>query len=503
MYKRLLFALCCLMSRGNLWAQTYNIKDYGATNDTTKVCTATIQKAIDACWERGGGQVLEMIINRLSLITILLVAYLTPIRAVGASGMYQWSIELTGYISLETGKAPNAYLWLPENCKRVKAVIVAQQNMTEEALFRMESFRKQMETMDVGIIWVAPAFTNSWDPASGCQATFDEMMTGLAYQSAHQELEHCPIIPFGHSAQATFPWNFAAFNPDRTLCILSFHGDAPRTNLCGYGTANIEWGRTRNIDGIPGLMVEGEYEWWEARVRPALAFRMMYPESCISFLCDTGRGHFDCSQRTADYLAKFIEKSIKLRLSADGTLRKVNPSTGWLAERWLPEQQSRAAAAPYKDYKGDPHDAFWYPDREMAERTEARYAETRGKQMQYLGIEYEGKLVPYNEKLQGGMVVNFVPSVDSLTFTMTAVYTDSTHIVPSDSHSLSKPSIEVICGPVEKIGENLFRIRSYEAGMDNPRRSFNAWLVAVADCDSRYKGAVQPIKINLPRFAKK
>lgn len=30
-------------------------------------------------------------------------------------------------------------------------------------------------------------------------------------------------------------------------------------------------------------MVEGEYEWWEARVNPALAFRMMYPESCISF----------------------------------------------------------------------------------------------------------------------------------------------------------------------------------------------------------------------------
>ncbi len=68
-------------------------------------------------------------------------------------------------------------------------------------------------------------------------------------------------------------------------------GKAPRTNLCGYGAANVEWGRNRNINGIPGLMVEGEYEWWEARVNPALAFRMMYPESCISFLCDTGRGH--------------------------------------------------------------------------------------------------------------------------------------------------------------------------------------------------------------------
>ena len=73
------------------------------------------------------------------------------------------------------------------------------------------------------------------------------------------------------------------------MAIISLHGDAPRTNLTGYGRENLEWGRTRNIDGIPGLMIEGEYEWWEARVNPALAFRMMYPESCISFLCDAGR----------------------------------------------------------------------------------------------------------------------------------------------------------------------------------------------------------------------
>lgn len=43
--------------------------------------------------------------------------------------------------------------------------------------------------------------------------------------------------------------------------------------MSAYGRSNIEWGRTRNIDGIPGLIVMGEYEWWDARLRPALAFR--------------------------------------------------------------------------------------------------------------------------------------------------------------------------------------------------------------------------------------
>jgi hypothetical protein len=36
-------------------------------------------------------------------------------------------------------------------------------------------------------------------------------------------------------------------------------------------------------------------------------------------------------------------------------------------------------------------------------------------------------------------------------------------------------------------------------GLDNPRRSFSAWLVAVAEPDDEYKGAVQPIGLALPR----
>ena len=254
-----------------------------------------------------------------TLLTFVIATICMTAMAVGPSGMYQYSVALTNYISTETGKAPTAYLWVPEKCKKVKAVMFAQQNMTEETLYKMESFKRKLTEMDVALLWVAPWFSQKWDPVTSCQSTFDDMMTAIAYQSGHMEIAKAPVIPFGHSAQATFPWNFAAWNPDRTLCIISFHGDAPRTNLCGFGTSNIDWGRQRNIDGIPGLMIEGEYEWWEARVRPALAFRMMYPESCVSFLCDTGRGHFDCGEQTAEYIAKFIEKPIIQKLNADAT----------------------------------------------------------------------------------------------------------------------------------------------------------------------------------------
>lgn len=450
----------------------------------------------------------------LCLLALLLSA---TAGAVGTNedGYYQFSVSLDGFVSPETGKAPVAHIWLPDGNKKVKAVMISQQNMTEERIFKMDSFRKKMTQMGVALIWVAPAFSQDWDPQSGAQSIFEDMMKNIANQCGHPEVASAPVIPLGHSAQATFPWNFAAWNPDRTLCVISFHGDAPRTNLTGYGRSNVEWGRNRNIDGIPGLMVEGEYEWWEARVRPALAFQMMYPESVVSFLCDTGRGHFDCSDRTAQYLAKFIEKAMKLRLNADGTLRKVKRSDGWLACRYradLPENdgdgknqavydgKDYAPAAPYAQYKGDPHDAFWYPDGEMAQLTEQRYAESRGKKMQYVGLEYEGQIVKTNAHLQQGMGIEFHPATaDSITIHLKAVYTDSTHNQLSDNHGRKRPHIEVVSGPIKQIDATTFRLYPYEGGWDNPRRGYYCTMVVVADPDKNYRGSVQPFRVSIPK----
>ena len=422
-----------------------------------------------------------------SIFAICLGLLLLPLttRAVGQNGMYQWSVELTGYISPETGKAPNAYLWIPESCRDVRFVVLAQQNMTEEMIFKSPIFQQRMRELGEALVWVAPWFSQNWDPTTGCQQTFEEMMVGLAGQSGHKELESIPVVPLGHSAQATFPWNFAAWNPDRTLCIISFHGDAPRTNLCGYGTANVEWGHTRNIDGIPGLMIEGEYEWWEARVRPALAFQMMYPKSCISFLCDASSGHFECMPETAEYIAKFIEKAIQYRMPSNFQLRRVNPKEGWLACRYNPDLQptdgdgakddifsitQRPKPAPFAEYQGDRHDAFWYFDREMAELTEARYAETRGKQTREIEVgepiwSADGKKVSIS--------------------------------VPKDVR------VEVISGPLKLFTFHsslfTFEVYPYEAGLDNPKRSFTAWLIAIRDGDSKHKRSVKPIEIKIPQ----
>lgn len=436
---------------------------------------------------------------------VCMIAMLTlEAYALGKFGDWTCSVALSGYVSSETGKAPNAYMWVDEDCEQVRFVVLAQQNMTEEALLRNADFRKQMARLGGAIIWVAPWFSHDWAPQSGAQQVFEEMMVGLAGQSGHKELTTVPIVPFGHSAQATFPWNFAAWNPQRTLAIISFHGDAPRTNLCGYGAANVEWGRTRNIDGIPGLMVMGEYEWWQARVTPALAFRMMYPENCISVLCDAGSGHFDLCDATIAYIVKFVAKICDRRLQDDGTLRVLNPHEGWLYG--IPAGDGKEGSpihsfptvepAPWNLYAGDPHEAVWYFDEEMARLAQQRYAETDGKRYRNVGVRYQGALIPYNPRLQGGMEVDLTALKVGDRFTLEAVFTDSTrqHLA---ERAKGKLHVDYICGPVRKVGRDTFEIIPYDCGDDNPRRSHSAWLVAVGDGNEHYKRAIQPIKIKL------
>ncbi len=213
-------------------------------------------------------------------------------------------------------------------------------------------------------------------------------------------------------------------------------------------------------------------------------------------------------------------------MNSDGTLRKLNPREGYLAERFHPDMMgtdgadkgkmpergnlSRPRPAPYAAYQGDRHDAFWYFDKEMAELTEIRYQETVGKQVQYVGFEYSGQLIPYDEKLQGGMAIR-VEGTDTVSavklkkparIQLKAVYTDACHNALTQAHGSKKPYIEVICGPLKKIDDTTFEVYPYEAGWDNPRRSFTAWVVAVADADDTYKGAVQPLRIDLSEIVK-
>src|SRR5690606_12303662 len=233
--------------------------------------------------------------------------------------------------------------------------------------------------------------------------------------------------------------------------------------------------------------------------------RMMYPESCISFLCDTGHGHFDVSDEVVDYISLFIKKAAQYRLPQNQSfdkqalLIKVDNQQGWLAERWYPHQQKRANAAPCKQYQGDPHDAFWYFDEEIATATENYYTRERNKKMQYLGFTEQCILLSFNPSDHAQYTLSDMqPAADGITYSISAVFTDSARRSFSGAHAKTRIRIDRICGPVKKINDTTFRVQFYRMGLHNTRRTNDTWLLASDKGDAVYKSAVQQLNIKIP-----
>ena len=137
-------------------------------------------------------------------------------------------------------------------------------------------------------------------------------------------------------------------------------------------------------------------------------------------------------------------------------------------------------------------------DREMAELTERRYKESEGKKMQYLGVVQHGKLLEYDPKLHAGIVMDFVPEADGLTFHLKGVFTDSLRSSFSDDHASGEIHVDRICGPAEKVNDTTFAVRFYRMGMYNKRRTNDIWLLASQKGDTHYKSAVQQLTMRIP-----
>lgn len=416
--------------------------------------------------------------------------------------VWQWSVKVDSVVSSETNNYPVAYLWIPENCKQVKAVVFTQHNMIEEGMLERPFFRKAMSELGIAEVWVTPGINMPFDFNKDAGEDFIRMMKLLADVSGYNELAYAPVIPMGHSAYATFPWNFAAWNPQRTLALVSIHGDAPQTNLTGYGRANVEWGN-RSIDGVPALFIMGEYEWWEDRIAPAFKYITDHPKSVISLFCDAGHGHFDYSDEMIAYVCLFIRKAMKQRLplsfsmNQPTVLRRVDPVKGWLIDRWHIDSLPTAEPAQYRLYKGNRNYASWVYDKEMAVATEKFYAAQRGKKQQYIGFEQNGKiLVP--DKSHANYIMKFTPGTDGISFNIRAFFSDTSRVRPVSSLANTKLDIDRICGPVKKINDTIFQLSFNRLGFNNPKRSFDIWLLAHNSGDSIYKSSVQQLNMKFP-----
>lgn len=430
------------------------------------------------------------------------------------AAVWQWSIPVRN--SAEHHGEVRAWLWIPANCEHVCGVVVAQHNMEEISILENPKFRTALAEMHFAEIWVAPSFDHLFRFNQGAGDTFNGMMEDLAAASGYSELNFVPIVPLGHSAAASWPYYFAAWNPGRTLCALSVSGQWPYFRNKDF--APDIWG-DRTIDYVPCLESMGEYESANTWSREGLWERQKHPFLPLSMLSNPGQGHFASSDAKVEYLALYIKKSVKYRLPKDWngtaapTLTPINPTkTGWLSDKWRLDQKPVAPSAPVKDYKGDPKEAFWFFDEDLAQATEKYEAQYRGLKPQLVGYLQNKKFVTQKEThLQ--LDLKFEPEADGVTFKLQGAFYD---LVPAGSSRLPQWTglpvgsplshanagtilIDVICGPVIKSSADIFTVDfQKETLLDTNAKNYELVFAATHPGDAGYKPAVQQAHMFIP-----
>jgi hypothetical protein len=369
------------------------------------------------------------------LITSLVVETRLYAQIDAPGAVWQWSILVKG--SKNKFGPSTAFMWIPENCAKVKAMVIAMNNMEEFSILENKQFRDSMAAIDVGIVWVSPGFNMLFNVQDSAGEVFTGIMKDLADVSGYKELNYVPMIPMGHSATANFPWSFAAWSNERTLCGISVSGIFPYdfTNTFAPNT----WGGKR-LDYVPGLTTIGEFE---GAGDASKNFDQIFTRrdtnrlAPMSFLPCSGEYHFATSQRKTNFIAYYIKKAMHYRLLKDATanslavLKPIDPAkTGWLVDRWRKNMMPRFKRAPVANYTGIFKESFWCFDEEMAKTIE---------DFQQKYYRKAPTLLAYNQSQTAGMIgpqvpqnnnhvqvhLNFYPLNDSLDFELSSSFLDT------------------------------------------------------------------------------
>lgn len=420
--------------------------------------------------------------------------------AAAQDGVWQWAVDVENHSTAPKYKHPEAYLWIPENCRKIKALIVAQHNMEEISILEDEGFRKRMAKLGVAELWICPRFNLPFDFTDGAWVSLDAALARLAEESGYNELTEVPIIGIGHSAAASNPYYMAASRPERVLACISTSGQWP------YFRDDIfcpdVWG-DRNIDFIPCLETMGEYESAESWALRGLKEKAEHPNTALSMLACPAEGHFAASSEKAEYIAMYIRKALKYG--------HVDPhKQGWLSERWKKDEAPSCKPAPVRRYKGNPSEAFWYFDRQMAKATKKYQSRFRGKQVQLVGLMQDGDAVPQrNTHMQ--LHPEFKTDADGLTMHFGTFFYDTvsagsprhkawsgqepgTAIGHSDA---GQPYLEIIAAPAVVSSDSTLTLSWNRMATWEEKEVFIDFCIKHPG-DEEFRPAVQQSRITLP-----
>jgi hypothetical protein len=447
------------------------------------------------------------------LIKTAIIILLFDTVATAQTAVWQWSILVRN--AKENNGQARAFLWVPPDCKIVKAFIFVQNNMEEQSILENPNFREAMGKLGFAEVWVSPASDLFFRFDVGAGDTFNGIMNDLAEVSGYQELKYVPFVGLGHSAAASNPYYMVAWNPERALAAISVSGQWPYFRAAPF--APDTWG-TKNIDFVPSLETMGEYESAASWSREGLKERQEHPLMPLSMLACPAEFHFAASDSKAAYIALYLKKAVQYRLpqnTPDGQAPKLIPidptKTGWLKDKWHFDESPSAEPAPVGQYRGNAAQAFWYFDEEMAQATATYEAKHRGQKTELIGYLQQGKMVAQRD-IHQQFNLKFEPEADGITFKIHTAFYDTvpggsprpagwahTPVGSPISHAKNVIPIAVdrITGPFIKINDSTFQVHPQMGFWQFPH-SYELWFSASHPGDNEYKPAVQQALMAIP-----
>lgn len=438
--------------------------------------------------------------------------------------VWQWSIDMRGTCNPENHLPSKAFLYIPEKTKKLRGVVVGQYNMLERPMMEHPKFRETLQKLDYGCIWIAPSpfkgkpFNGQFDFRNEEQVkALETMFLDLAELSGYGELAELPFVGLGHSAMADFPYQLAAWKPERAIAGISFDGAAPGVSY------RYEYGKdpilndeaVKRIEGIPFLFRSsgiGGNTNFRAQV-----VRQRRPQIAVTVVMDPGSSHFDINDQIIEYIGKYLVKADTARGVGSGPLKPLNAKEGWYVDYWRYNDPPKTPAAPVSDFKPASSGKFgpeanWVIDGEHAVFHEAHEALYRGKKIQLLAYVQEGRVLP-DRKTHFQIHPRFIPERDGLSFKIKGTFLDvvTEGRAPGAIHQkagtpivhgsdVQNIRIDSDCGPVVRIDDETMAVRFDRFGFTNSGRSNSFSMIAVHPGDDVYRRSVLQSAMSVPLF---
>lgn len=462
------------------------------------------------------------------------------------AALYQWS-ALDG--------APNrrCYLWIPEECARLRGVVLVMKNMTETGLTDDPAVREACRHQRVGILWVSEdrtargfarsAFNSDWGWPSGLSPAdekeyyrlrdalkkggltdaerqaaearldawdqqliaeagpaLDHILKLMAAESGYEELTRAPVLFLSHSMGGLLCWHAPYRIPERCWGAIPFKTGV-RTQPKDLPGANCHGVPIMYVNQIAAVGPGGHAD-PNDNCLPARADT----DNIVCQLYDWGGHHLDTTPELARMVALFIEKAGRYRLSdeipATGLpkLKDLKAGDGWLATSINEPQQF--AAAPADQYAGPRHRAFWFFDQEMAQAVTGFEREHQRRKPQFVTATSNGQpLVPLSAPFESINVPVDTGVDDGWTFKLRATLLDTDPIkqVAAGHAATGAPHVELTggCNWV-KLDDETFRYRQFNRGPHG-----HGYVIAWHPGDADYARACTPLNIWMPDFSRK